>query len=72
MSHVTYEQKQILALRTLVGVIYNVLNDEQKAAIKRLVSASPDLPDGISHEQAINAKDIYSEMKDIILGDTSE
>ncbi|MDU6432039.1 MAG: hypothetical protein E6556_03555 [Pantoea sp.] len=71
MEQMTYEQKQIIALRTLVGVIYKVLNDEQKTAINGLVSNPPEMPAGISPEQAINAKEIYAEMKDIISGDAS-
>ncbi|MBS0967682.1 hypothetical protein P0E69_09695 [Chimaeribacter arupi] len=74
MSNLTYDQKQILALRTLAGIMFSSLTEQQKEAISRIVGKSPDaldlqIPTSATLAQAEDVKEIYELMKEIIAGE---
>lgn len=74
MSDLTYDQKQILALRTLAGIMFLSLTEQQKEAINRVVGKSSDalelqIPTAATPAQAEDVKEIYEMMKEIIAGE---
>jgi len=71
MSKMTYDQKQILALRGLSGIIFTALTQEQKNAIKNGISTMAENHEHLAQatpEQTIDFKEIYSIMSEIITG----
>ena len=74
MSDLTYDQKQILALRTLAGIMFSSLTEQQKEAISRVVGKSSDvlelqIPTAATPVQTEYVKEIYEMMKEIIAGE---
>lgn len=67
-SEMTYDQKNIMALRNAVMFIASVLSDEQKAHLEMLITSNVDekLDETFDAPQAQVMKDIYKLTQEIL------
>lgn len=67
MTKMSYEQKQIVALRTVVQMIAAVLNDTQKESLKRMLDAPKEAMESIVQDEFIEeAQEVMAFARDIL------
>lgn len=67
MPKMTYEQKQIVALRTAVQMIASVLNDTQKKSLRIMLDAPKETMEGVVLDEFIeDAQEVMAIARDIV------